>query len=75
MRLPVNSAELAFLESIGVENRDYTRDELEDIAEGTVAEYLMTHGFTENQEDVNEVGAMCEDIIDRIYDAIGSGEG
>lgn len=26
----------------------------------------MRHGFTEKQEDVNEIGAACENMIDAI---------
>ena len=70
MRLPVNEKELAFLKAIGVADREYSREELEMIAEDTVADHLMTHGFQPGQADVNDTGRMCESIMDKIFTAI-----
>lgn len=69
MRLPVNEEEAAFLASLGVENVDYSYEELDFIAESTVADYLMVNGFDENY-DVNQIGEICESIIDKIRDAL-----
>ena len=66
MRLKLTAKQWDFLESLGIEDRDYSQDEIDDIVIEALADELMQHGFAEEQENVNEIGAMCEDIIDAI---------
>jgi len=69
MRFPVTDEQKKFLKMLGIEDRDYTVAELETIAEETVYDYLMSHGWKPGPdfEETNEIGDMCEDIIQRIY--------
>lgn len=66
MRLKLTTQQWDFLKSLGIEDRKYLEDEIDNIVIETLADELMQHGFTSGQEDVNEVGAMCESIIDAI---------
>lgn len=66
MRLKLTARQWDFLKSLGVEDRDYSQDEIDDIVIEALADELMRHGFTAKQEDVNEIGATCESIIDAI---------
>lgn len=66
MRLKLTALQWDFLKSLGVEDRDYSQDEIDDIVIEALADELMQHGFTKGQEDVNEIGAACESIIDAI---------
>lgn len=70
MRLPVTQEELKFLQQIGVEDREYTPAELEEYVIETVAVYLQMHGFVSVQENTNEIGDMCEAIIDKIAESL-----
>lgn len=65
MRLPVTKEQMDFLKSLGVEDKDYTRKEMEEIVEGPVYDCLMERGWKPgpDYEDTNEIGDMCEDII------------
>ena len=66
MRLKLTAGQWEFLKSLGVEDRDYSQDEIDDIVIEALADELMRHGFTEKQEDVNEIGDACENMIDAI---------
>ena len=66
MRLKLNAQQWDFLKSLGVEDRDYSQDEIDDIVIEALADELMRNGFTAKQEDVNEIGDTCESIIDKI---------
>lgn len=66
MRLKLTARQWDFLKSIGVEDRDYSQDEIDDIVVESLADELMRHGFSDKQERVNEVGAACERLIDII---------
>lgn len=66
MRLKLTALQWDFLKALGVEDRDYSQDEIDDIVIEALADELMRHGFTKGQEDVNETGAACESIIDAI---------
>lgn len=66
MRLKLTDRQWDFVHSLGVEDRDYTQDEIDDIVIEALSDKLMTCGFTAKQEDVNEIGATCENIIDAI---------
>lgn len=66
MRLKLTDRQWNFLKSLGVEDRDYSQNEIDDIVIEALSDELMRHGFTDNQEDVNETGATCECIIDVI---------
>ena len=65
MRLPVSEKQMLFLQSLGVEDREYTREEVDRIVEDVVADHLMLHGWKPGAdfEETNEIGDMCEDII------------
>ena len=64
-RLPVSKEKMEFLKTLGVEDREYTRDEFYQIVEGPVYDCLMEKGWKPGTdfEETNEVGDMCEDII------------
>lgn len=66
MRLKLTMQQWDFVKSLGIEDRDYLRDEIDDIVIEALADKLMRCGFTTNQQDVNEIGKMCESIIDAI---------
>lgn len=66
MRLRLTALQWDFLKTLGVEDRDYSQDEIDDIVIESLADELMRHGFAKGQEDVNETGAACESIIDAI---------
>lgn len=66
MRLKLTDQQWDFARSLGVEDRDYTQDEIDDIVIEALSDKLMRCGFTVDQEDVNEIGAACERIIDAI---------
>ena len=65
MRLPVTKEQMEFLKSLGVEDRDYTKEEIDKIIEGPVYDCLMEKGWKPGTdfEETNELGDMCEDII------------
>lgn len=65
MRLPVTEEQMEFLKTLGVEDRNYTREEIDDIIEGPVYDCLMEKGWKPSTdfEETNEIGEMCEDII------------
>lgn len=64
MRLPVTKQQMEFLNSIGIADRDYSEDEIEDEVLDIVAHYLAGHGFLDSgYNKTNAVGDMCEDII------------
>ena len=66
MRQKLTDQQWDFVRSLGVEDRDYTQDEIDDIVIEALSDKLMRCGFTVDQEDVNEIGAACERIIDAI---------
>lgn len=71
MRLPVTPKQLKFLQQIGVEDKEYTPAELENDVTDKLIVYLTAYGFTDsNQEQTNNIGDMCEAIIDRIYEIL-----
>ena len=65
MRLPVTREQMEFMKSLGVEDRDYTKEEIDEIIEGPVYDCLMGKGWKagDDFEGTNEIGNMCEDII------------
>lgn len=66
MRLKLTAQQWDFLKALGVEKRNYSQDEIDDIVIDALADELMRYGFTNGQEDVNKIGATCESIIDAI---------
>lgn len=69
MRLPLSKKQWAFVQIFGIEDREYTDKEIDDFLVDVISEYLQMHGFERGQEDVNNVGAMCESIIDAIEES------
>ncbi len=65
MRLSVTKEQMEFLEALGVEDRDYTKEEIDGIIEGPVSDCLMERGWKPGPdfEETNEIGDMCEAII------------
>ena len=65
MRLPVTKEQMKFLETLGVQDKDYTIEEIDEIVEGPVYDCLMSKGWKPGTdfEETNEIGDMCEDII------------
>ncbi len=66
MRLKLSDKQWDFLKSLGVADKDYSQEEIDDFVIESLSDKLMKHGFTSNQENVNEIGAICESIIDAI---------
>ena len=56
MRLKLTAQQWDFLKSLGID----------DIVIEALSDELMRHGFIAKQENVNEIGAACESIIDAI---------
>lgn len=56
---------MEFLKTLGVEDKEYTRDEFYQIVEGPVYDCLMKKGWAKYDPEyiTNETGDMCEDII------------
>lgn len=65
MKLSVSKAQMDFLNSIGIEDREYTREEIESLVEGPIYDCLMEKGWKPGKdfEETNEVGDLCESII------------
>lgn len=63
--LPLSREQMGFVRSLGVEDKEYTRDEFFQIAEGLVYDCLMEKGWKPGPdfEETNGIGDMCEDII------------
>lgn len=59
---------MEFLKSIGVEDREYTQDEIDDIVIDALVGHLMSYGWKPgpDYEETNEIGRMCEAVIDAI---------
>ena len=68
MRLPLTKQQIDFLHTLGIEDRDYTREEINEIAEGPVYDCLVAKGWKPGPEfeETNEIGDMCEAIIDAL---------
>lgn len=70
MKLNLSKEQMEFLKSIGVEDRDYTDDEIDDIVIDALVGHLMSYGWVEGTptayEKTNAIGDMCENIIDAI---------
>lgn len=71
MRLNLSQKQMDFLKSIGVEDRDYTQDEIDDVVIEAVSDHLMAHGWKPGPdfEETNEIGDLCEAIIDAIEES------
>ena len=65
MRLSLTKEQMDFLKTLGVEDKDYTREEIDEIIEGPIYDCLMEKGWKPGPdfEETNEIGDMCEDII------------
>lgn len=65
MRLPVTKKQLEFLKSLGIEDKDHTAEEIDELIEGPIYNCLMERGWKpgSDYEETNEIGDMCEDII------------
>ena len=65
MKLSVTKEQMEFLKTLGVEDRDYTKEEIDEIIEGPVSDCLMERGWKPGPdfEETNEIGDMCEAII------------
>lgn len=72
MRLLLSKKQMDFLRSIGIEDREYTKDEIEDYVIDDVSAHLCSQGFTDNStyDKTNEIGDMCESIIDALSEQI-----
>lgn len=66
MRLKLSDQQWDFLKSLGIEDRDYSQDEIDEVVIEVLSDELMRHGFIAKQKNVNEIGAACESIIDVI---------
>lgn len=70
LSLSLSKEQMNFLESIGIEDREYSQDEIDDVVIDALVGHLMSYGWEKNTdteyEKTNEIGAMCENIIDAI---------
>lgn len=66
MRLSLSKEKMDFLASIGIEDRNYSQSEIDDVVIDSVVGYLMSHGWRSIGEETNEIGELCESIIDEI---------
>ena len=64
MRLSVTKEQMDFLKTLGIEDKDYTEEEIDEIIEGPLYDCLMEKGWKPgpDYEETNEIGDMCEDI-------------
>ena len=72
MKLPVTKKQMDFLKTLGIEDRLYTPEEMEYIADEVVYDCLMSRGWKPGNdfEETNEIGDMCEDLIDALNEPI-----
>lgn len=65
MKLSVSKEQMEFLKTLGVEDRDYTQKEIDEIIEGPIYDCLMEKGWEAGAdfEKTNKIGDMCESII------------
>lgn len=71
MKLNLSPEKMKFLKSIGIEDQDYTQDEIEDVIVDKLVSYLMSYGWEGDIGDkTNRIGDMCENIIDEIYEKL-----
>lgn len=70
-KLPVTKEQMQFLKSLGVEDREYSRDEFYEIVRGPIDDCLMSKGWAVYDPDyiTNEIGDLCEDIITALTEA------
>ena len=68
MKLPLTKKQMEFLPTLGIEDREYTREEMSELAEGPVYDCLMSRGWKPGPEfeQTNAIGDMCESIIDAL---------
>lgn len=68
MRLKLSAEQWDFVKQLGIKDKEYTKKEIDDFVIETVADHLMAKGWRlDTQEYVtNEIGDMCENIIDRL---------
>ena len=70
MKLSLPKEQMEFLKSIGNEDREYSQEEIDDVVIDALVGHLMSYGWEKNTnteyEKTNEIGDMCENIIDAI---------
>lgn len=68
MRLKLSAEQWDFVKQLGIEDKEYTQEEIDDFVIEIVADHLMAKGWRlDTQEYVtNEIGDMCENIIDKL---------
>lgn len=70
MKLSLPKEQMEFLKSIGIEDREYSQEEIDVIVIDALVGHLMSYGWEMNTnteyEKTNEIGDMCENIIDAI---------
>lgn len=73
MKLPLNEKQFAFLKSLGIEDKDYTKDEIEEDVIDVLVSCLCSKGFenSETYDKTNNIGNMCEEIIDILEENLG----
>ena len=66
LRLKLSAEQWYFVKQLGIEDKEYTKEEIDDFVIETIADHLMAKGWRlDTQEYVtNEIGNMCESIID-----------
>ena len=70
MKLSLPKEQMEFLKSIGIEDREYSQEEIDDVVIDALVGHLMSYGWEKNTnteyEKTNEIGDMCENIIEAI---------
>lgn len=66
MRLKLTAQQWDFVKSLGIEDREYTQNEIDDVVIEALADKLMRFGFAAGQQNTNKIGDLCEEIIDAI---------
>ena len=68
MKLKLSKEQWEFVKQLGIADKEYSSEEIDDYVIETVYEHLMKKGWKTYEPDyeINDIGIMCEDIIDAI---------
>lgn len=70
MKLSLSKEQWEFVKQLGIADREYSDEEIDDVVIDALVGHLMSYGWEKNTnteyEKTNEIGDMCENIIDAI---------
>lgn len=68
MKLKLSKEQWKFVNQLGVADREYSDEEIDDYVIEIMYEHLMKRGWKSHEPDyeINDVGSMCESVIDAI---------